>query len=94
MDFMAAFLAEKLPQIRMIKPEATYLAWLDCRAVCRERGLDKAQLEDLMLNKAGLYLDEGYIFGEEGAGFERINVACPRAILADAMHRLADAVGQ
>lgn len=94
MDFMAAFFAEKLPQIRMIKPEATYLAWLDCRAVCRERGLDKAQLEDLMLNKAGLYLDEGYIFGEEGAGFERINVACPRAILADAMHRLADAVGQ
>ena len=90
MDFMAEFLEKNLPQIRMIKPEATYLAWLDCRAL----GLDKAQLEDLMLNKAGLYLDEGYIFGEEGAGFERINVACPRAILADAMHRLANAVEQ
>ena len=45
-----------------------------------------------MLNKAGLYLDEGYIFGEEGAGFERINVACPRFILEDAMRRLTDAV--
>ncbi len=88
MDFVAGFLAKNLPQIRMIKPEATYLAWLDCRAL----GLDKARLEDLMLNKAGLYLDEGYIFGEEGAGFERINVACPRAILEDAMQRLADAV--
>ncbi len=87
MDFMAGFLAEKLPQIRMIKPEATYLAWLDCRAL----GLDKAQLEELMLHKAGLYLDEGYIFGEEGAGFERINVACPRYILEDALQRLADA---
>ncbi|MDP6564212.1 MAG: MalY/PatB family protein [Alphaproteobacteria bacterium] len=88
-DFMAEFLAEHLPQIRLIKPQATYLVWLDCRAL----GLDQAQLEDLTLNKAGLYLDEGYIFGEEGAGFERINVACPRAILADAMHRLANAVG-
>ncbi|MDA1100808.1 MAG: pyridoxal phosphate-dependent aminotransferase [Proteobacteria bacterium] len=89
MDFMAGFLARNLPRIRMIKPDATYLAWLDCRAL----GLDKAQLEDLMLNKAGLYLDEGYIFGEAGAGFERINVACPRSVLEDAMGRLANAVG-
>jgi len=89
MDYLAEFLGENLPQIPLIKPDATYLAWLDCRAL----SLNQDQLEDLMLNKAGLFLDEGYIFGEEGAGFERINVACPRSILEDALHRLVEAVG-
>lgn len=89
MDYLAEFLGENLPQIPLIKPDATYLAWLDCRAL----SLNQDQLEDLMLNKAGLFLDEGYIFGEEGAGFERINVACPRSILEDALHRLVEAIG-
>ena len=89
MDYLAEFLGENLPQIPLIKPDATYLAWLDCRAL----SLNQDQLEDLMLNKAGLFLDEGYIFGEEGAGFERINVACPRYILEDALHRLVEAIG-
>lgn len=89
MDYLAEFLGENLPQIPLIKPDATYLAWLDCRAL----SLNQDQLEDLMLNKAGLFLDEGYIFGEEGAGFERINVACPRSILEDALHRLMEAIG-
>lgn len=89
MDYLAEFLGENLPQIPLIKPDATYLAWLDCRAL----SLNQNQLEDLMLNKAGLFLDEGYIFGEEGAGFERINVACPRYILEDALHRLVEAIG-
>jgi cystathionine beta-lyase len=89
MDYLAEFLGENLPQIPLIKPDATYLAWLDCRAL----SLNQDQLEDLMLNQAGLFLDEGYIFGEEGAGFERINVACPRYILEDALHRLVEAIG-
>ena len=89
MDYLAEFLGENLPQIPLIKPDATYLAWLDCRAL----SLNQDQLEDLMLNKAGLFLDEGYVFGEEGAGFERINVACPRYILEDALHRLVEAIG-
>ena len=89
MDYLAEFLGENLPQIPLIKPDATYLAWLDCRAL----SLNQDQLEDLMLNQAGLFLDEGYIFGEEGAGFERINVACPRYILEDAWHRLVEAIG-
>lgn len=86
--FLRAYLAEQLPQIKVIEPEGTYLVWLDCRGL----GLDKAALEHLMLDEARVFLDEGYIFGEEGAGFERINIACPRSILAEALARISAAV--
>jgi len=64
------------------------LVWLDCRKL----GLDSDKLERLMLNKARVYLDEGYIFGEEGSGFERINIACPRSLLQEALERIRDVV--
>ena len=64
------------------------MVWFDCRGL----GLGKDALEDLMFNKAKIYFDEGYIFGEEGEGFERINIACPRAILVDAMERIRKAI--
>ena len=86
--YMDAYFAEHLPQLSTIKPEATYLVWFDCRNL----GLGKDALEDLMFNKAKIYFDEGYIFGEEGEGFERINIACPRVILVDAMERIRKAV--
>ena len=69
----------------MIEPEGTYLLWIDLREYCS----DVKELERLMLEEAGVALDEGYIFGEEGAGFERINIACPRAILKDCLERMA-----
>ena len=87
-NYMAAYFAEHLPQLPIIKPEATYLVWFDCRSL----GLDKDALEDLMFNKAKIYFDEGYIFGEEGEGFERINIACPRSIVVDAMERIKRAI--
>jgi cysteine-S-conjugate beta-lyase len=62
--------------------------WFDCTAL----GLDKDQLESLMLDKAKIYFDEGYIFGDEGIGFERINIACPRSILDEALSRMRDAI--
>ncbi|MEE3405599.1 MAG: aminotransferase, partial [Acutalibacteraceae bacterium] len=66
--------------------EATYLAWLDCR----ELGLSETELEDRIVNKAGLWLDRGTMFGQGGAGFQRINVACPRSVLDEALRRLKD----
>ncbi|MFZ2487821.1 MAG: MalY/PatB family protein [Anaerolineae bacterium] len=82
--YLHDFIAAHLPEIKVIEPEGTYLVWLDCRGL----GLDNAALEQLMLDEARVFLDEGYIFGDEGAGFERINIACPRALLAEALERI------
>ena len=88
LDFARAYLEENLPQIKLIEPEGTYLIWLDCRAL----GLSEEQLEHLIVHEAKLWLDSGAIFGEVGEGFERINIACPRAVLKEALERLNRAV--
>lgn len=80
--------AEHEPRVKPIMPQGTYLQWIDCR----ELGLGKEALEDLMLNTAKIYFDEGYIFGEEGEGFERINIACPRSLLKQALDRMVAAI--
>ena len=60
----------------------------------RALGMDKDELEDFMLNKANLWLDEGYIFGTGGDGFERFNIACPRSTLKRALEQLEKAIQQ
>lgn len=87
-DFMEGFLGERVPSIRLIRPEGTYLALLDCRGL----GLEPAALNDFFLKKARVYFSDGAMFGEEAAGFVRINFACPRALLAEALERIARAV--
>lgn len=85
--YLDQFLKTNLPHIKLIQPEGLYLAWVDFR----ECGLNKDELEKVMLEKAGLWLDEGYIFGTGGEGFERFNLAVPRSILEDACQRLLKA---
>ena len=82
------FLRTCLPQLRMIEPEGTYLIWIDFRRL----GLTTDELEDLILHKANLWLDSGAIFGTVGQGFQRINIACPRATLTKALEQLEAAV--
>ena len=82
------FLEEQIPQVKTVKPEGTYLLWVDFRSL----GLSRKELEELIVKKAGLWLDSGDIFGAAGRGFERINVACPRSVLTEALERLARAV--
>ncbi len=84
LQFMRDFLKQKLPQIKLIEPEGTYLAWLDCR----DMGLSDAELDRKIIHQAGLWLNTGRIFGAGGEGFQRINFACPRATLAEALARL------
>jgi aminotransferase/cystathionine beta-lyase len=79
------FVSEKMPTIKALSLEGTYLQWMDCRGL----GLDNASLEKLMHEKAELFLDEGYVFGEEGSGFERMNLACPTWVMREALGRLA-----
>jgi cystathionine beta-lyase len=82
--YLEGFVREHIPSITVVPPEGTYLVWLDCRRL----GLDKLGLQHLMLEEAGVYLDEGFIFGPQGEGFERINIACPRSILVEALERI------
>jgi cystathionine beta-lyase len=86
--FMSAYMAEHLPQLKIIPPEGTYLVWVDCRAL----GLDPAARKALMMEDARLFLDEGELFGPEGEGFERFNIACPRSILKEALERIKSVV--
>lgn len=88
LDFLREFLKVRLPKVKLVEPQGTYLVWLDFSAL----GLDDKGLNELVEKKAGLWLDAGYIFGKGGSGFERINVACPRAVLKEALGRLERAV--
>lgn len=90
LDFAREYLEKNLPQIKLIEPEGTYLIWLDCRAL----GLPEEKLEELIVHKAKLWLDSGAIFGKAGEGFERINIACPRATLEKALKRLKEAIDE
>lgn len=86
--FMYDFVAERLPMLSVIRAEGTYLAWVDMRSL----GLSNEDLEHLMLETGFLALDEGYIFGSEGSGFERWNLALPSSLLQNALLRLEKAV--
>ena len=87
LDFLRDYLREHLPQIRLVEPEGTYFAWLDCS----DLGLDKAALNDLVVNRAKLWLDAGHIFGKHAWPFQRVVLACPRATLAQALEQLRQA---
>lgn len=89
-EYTKEFFVERLPKIKVTDLEGTYLVWLDFRKL----GLSNEQLEDLIVNKAGLWLDSGAIFGESGLGFQRINVACPRSILKEALMRIENVFHQ
>ncbi|MBD5456624.1 MAG: pyridoxal phosphate-dependent aminotransferase [Lachnospiraceae bacterium] len=87
-SFMKKFLEEHVPQVKMLEPEGTYLVWLDFRAL----NLSHQELEDLIVHKAGLWLDRGTMFGEAGEGFQRVNTACPRTTLEEALKRIEKAI--
>ena len=90
LNFLREFLQTRLPEVKLIEPEGTYLVWLDFGSL----GLTEEQREELLTKKAGIWLDSGAIFGAAGEGFERINIACPRSILKDALERIERAVRQ
>lgn len=83
------FLAEHLPKVQLIEPEGTYLLWLDFHAY----GLEAKALDRKIINEARLWLDDGAIFGKSGAGFQRINIACPQATLTKGLEALARTFG-
>lgn len=89
-QFVKEFVEKNIPEVTMADLEGTYLVWLDFRRL----QLTGGQLEDLIIRKAKLWLDSGKIFGESGIGFQRINVACPRKTLEEALVRIKNAVDE
>jgi cystathionine beta-lyase len=88
LEFTITYFREKIPRIKIIRPEATYLLWLDCR----ELGLDDKALNSFMIEKAKVWMDDGPMFGIGGKGFQRMNIACPRATLEEGLKRIELAV--
>jgi cystathionine beta-lyase len=87
-DFVIDFCREFIPQVKPLRPQASFLVWLDCRAL----GLGHQQLVDLFVKKAKLALNDGEMFGQGGQGFMRMNVGEPRSVLKQALEQLRDAI--
>jgi cysteine-S-conjugate beta-lyase len=88
LNALLEFAEKHLPQVKIIKPEGTYLVWMDCRSIS-----DNPQvLKQLMFEKAGVAFSEGSVFGKQGAGFLRVNIACPRSILMEALEKFSAVV--
>jgi len=88
LDIMLKYFEEKIRRIKVIKPQGTYLVWLDCRAL----GLDDMALRGFMRRNAKIGFDDGFLFGTGGSGFQRMNIACPRSLLQEALNRIETAV--
>lgn len=86
--FVESYIKENMPEIKVTPMEGTYLMWLDFRKLFD----DYNELEKFMTEKAYVFADEGYIFGNGGKGFERINIACPKSVLFDALERIKNAL--
>lgn len=84
LNYIREFLGTRIPQVKLVEPEGTYLVWLDFNSL----GLDEGELEELIVKKARLWLDGGTMFGEAGKGFQRVNIACPRTVIMQALERL------
>lgn len=88
-NFVDEYLKKNIPQIKVYRPQASFLVWLDCR----ELKLSQPELVQLFEDKAGLALNDGTMFGKEGEGFMRLNIGCPRSILNQALESLKKAIG-
>jgi cystathionine beta-lyase len=88
LEFLTEYIETRIPRIKVIKLEGTYLVWLDCL----DLKMDPMELRRFMREEARVGLDDGFVFGPGGEGFQRMNIACPRAILEEALGRIESAV--
>jgi cysteine-S-conjugate beta-lyase len=85
---MDRFFKEHCPKIKIVQPQGLYLVWVDFRGL----GLKDRDLKNFLLTKAKLWLNDGVIFGREGSGFQRINIATPKANIEKALNQLLKAL--
>lgn len=86
--YVQAEMAKITPKIKITKPEGTFVLWLDCRAL----GIPADELNQFFVQQAGIGLNDGVMFGSMGAGFQRMNIGCPRSVIEDALGRIAKAL--
>jgi cysteine-S-conjugate beta-lyase len=89
-EYLTRYLANHIPLLKVSKPEATYLAWIDCR----ELNMPPEVLQQFLINKAKVAVNDGSTFGEQGAGFVRLNFGCSRAVLKEGLRRIRDAISE
>jgi len=87
-NFFMDFIERKIPQLKVVEPEGTYLLWVDCSGL----GMDSEELRKFFVDECKLALNHGAMFGEEGKLFQRVNIACPRSILEEALDRMEKAI--
>lgn len=87
-DWAADFIDKELADISLIQPEGTYLLWLDCR----QMGLENQALREFFIEQAGVGMNPGYVFGDNGSGFMRLNIGTPRVRVKQALQKIADAI--
>ncbi|RKP53973.1 pyridoxal phosphate-dependent aminotransferase [Cohnella endophytica] len=88
LNALLELVGQRLPQVKVIKPEGTYLVWMDCTAISTK----PQELKRLMFEVAGVAFSEGSVFGKQGEGYLRVNIACPRSLLLEALGKFSDAV--
>ena len=86
--FVEDYFRKEIPQIKVIRPQASFLIWLDCRAL----GLNEKELDKLFIHEAGLALNNGMIFGEEGKGYMRFNIGTPKKVIEQGLKKLKKAI--
>jgi cystathionine beta-lyase len=84
-ELLTSFVAHKLPELVVVKSQATYVSWVDCTGIVE----DATQLSQFLRDEVGLVLNPGYMYSEKTKGFVRINLACPKTVLSDGLDRLA-----
>ena len=82
--------AEGGGMMRCMPLEGTYLAWVDCTPLCKKLGVSSDQLQELLVEKARVYFSSGTLYGTDGEGYLRINLACPQSVLNEALNRFID----
>ncbi len=88
LDFLCKYVSENLPKAKVMIPDATYLVWIDFS----DYGIESRTLHKTLKYEGKIWLDEGYLFGKAGEGFERINIACPRKTLEEGLRRIKDCI--
>lgn len=88
LNYLLEYMNEKMPRLRVVVPQGTYLVWVDFS----DYGLNSTELHEILLEKGKVWFNEGYIFGDAGKNFERINIACPREVLIEGLHRIEKAL--
>ncbi|MDF1617890.1 MalY/PatB family protein [Petrocella sp. FN5] len=92
LKYVRSFVNTQLEGVRLVEPEGTYLLWLDFSTYLKKHGLSDQELNQLIVYEGKLWLDDGNMFGQGGHSFQRINMACPRALLVKGMEQLATAL--